>query len=134
MRASAQRSCLLRPSTPVTLKSTTRELRVRRPAWTSVNCRPTDRRGYRRGLLISVDTGEFIPRDMMTNLTVDTFGNRFEVAFAEWHKLRTYSLIPGECDAPTRASAFNKAISDAIHGAVKSAMLQKQCESEVKAV
>ncbi|ETL42904.1 hypothetical protein L916_06421 [Phytophthora nicotianae] len=66
---------------------------------------------------ISVDTGEMIPRDMMMKLTVDRFGNRFKPQYAVWRKLRTYTLIPGTCSAPTRASVFNVAISHAIRDA-----------------
>ncbi|KUF79212.1 voltage-gated potassium channel subunit beta [Phytophthora nicotianae] len=58
-----------------------------------------------------------IPRDMMMKLTVDRFGNRFKPQYAVWRKLRTYTLIPGTCSAPTRASVVNVAISHAIRDA-----------------
>ncbi|KAF1777671.1 hypothetical protein GQ600_19700 [Phytophthora cactorum] len=35
--------------------------------------------------------------------------------YAKWRKLRTYNLIPGACSVPTRASAFNSALTGIIH-------------------
>ncbi|ETI30907.1 hypothetical protein F443_22031 [Phytophthora nicotianae P1569] len=79
---------------------------------------------------ISVDTGEVIPRDLMVKLSIDRFGNRFKPAYAIWRKLRSYTLIPGQCAAPTRSSAFSKALPVIIPTAIESAMRGGRAECE----
>ncbi|KAF4043553.1 hypothetical protein GN244_ATG04164 [Phytophthora infestans] len=68
---------------------------------------------------IVVDTGELVSRHMMLKISVDRFGNRFKPANALWRRcLRSNTLIPGQCLATARSSAFINALSGIIQGAV----------------
>ncbi|ETN09852.1 hypothetical protein PPTG_22845 [Phytophthora nicotianae INRA-310] len=75
---------------------------------------------------IDVDTKELVPRDMMMRLTVDRYGNRFKPVYVIWRKLRTYTLVPQQCNAPTRSSILHTAITKAFNEAFASTMRQQR--------
>lgn len=56
---------------------------------------------------IGIDNGELIPLTIMIKRRIDRFGNQVEAGSALWRKLRTFSLVAGSREAPTRVSLFN---------------------------
>ncbi|POM76230.1 Set domain containing hypothetical protein [Phytophthora palmivora] len=63
---------------------------------------------------IAVDTGEVIPRDMMLKRVATVSGDPVDAGAGLWRKLRTFQLVTSTFSAPSRASALNKALSDAV--------------------
>ncbi|KAG6950179.1 hypothetical protein JG688_00014276, partial [Phytophthora aleatoria] len=78
-----------------------------------------DPRGHRTSVVLRIDQDN----DAEYPISVDS-GER---------KLRTYSLIPGQCVAPTRSSAFNLALPASIRSAIEATMREhrRRCEDIV---
>jgi hypothetical protein len=87
-----------------------------------------DHRGHRRTVVsrvdgdanadfpISVDTGEVVPKDMMIKQIKERSG---KPDAGLWRKLRSFELVPGTFEVPSRASALNKALAGAVAAAVE---------------
>ncbi|POM58928.1 Hypothetical protein PHPALM_36363 [Phytophthora palmivora] len=90
-------------------------------------------RGYREAVVLGVntspdaskaltlDSGDIIAPTMMLKRIVNCSGRRIAEGKALWRKLRTFKLVAGVYDAPTRASAFNQAIKVAVRQAFAAA-------------
>ncbi|KAK1942004.1 Histone-lysine N-methyltransferase [Phytophthora citrophthora] len=92
-----------------------------------------DPQGYREAVVLGVntsagattaltlDTGDIITPTMMLKRIVGCSGRRIAEVKALWRKLRTFQLVAGAHDAPTRASTFNRAIEGAVRQAFAAA-------------
>ncbi|GMF43357.1 unnamed protein product [Phytophthora fragariaefolia] len=88
-----------------------------------------DPRGYREAVVLGIDSsagastaltldsGEILAHTMMVKRIMESSGRRIAAEKGLWRKLRTYRLVAGVHGAPTRASAFNRAIEGAVRQA-----------------
>ncbi|ETN01368.1 hypothetical protein PPTG_17167 [Phytophthora nicotianae INRA-310] len=67
----------------------------------------------------TLDTGDVIPRHIMTKRVADRFGKPFAPEATKWRKIRTYQLTNGSVDAPSRSSAFRKALEAAVDASIE---------------
>jgi hypothetical protein len=65
---------------------------------------------------IAVDTKEVMPKAMMLKRLKERSG---KPVAGLWRKLRSFELVPGTFEAPSRASALNKALTGAVAAAVE---------------
>uniref|UniRef100_H3H669 SET domain-containing protein n=1 Tax=Phytophthora ramorum TaxID=164328 RepID=H3H669_PHYRM len=89
--------------------------------------------GYREAIVLKVDadpgvakpldldSSDIISSTQMLKRLVDRWGNAIVEGGALWRKLRTFTLVPGEHEAPTRASTFNRAMQEAVRQAFAAA-------------
>ncbi|ETP33036.1 hypothetical protein F442_18371, partial [Phytophthora nicotianae P10297] len=68
---------------------------------------------------LTLDTGDVIPRHIMTKRVADRFGKPFAPEATKWRKIRTYQLTNGSVDAPSRSSAFRKALEAAVDASIE---------------
>jgi hypothetical protein len=98
--------------------------------------------GYREAVVLKVDTSpgadkqldldssDIIAPTQMLKRLVDHSGRRIAEGRALWRKLRSFTLVPGQHDAPTQASAFNRAVQDAVREAFTAAHRAEHSPSE----
>ncbi|KAE9014316.1 hypothetical protein PR003_g14359 [Phytophthora rubi] len=60
----------------------------------------------------------------MIKRRIDRFGNQVEAGSALWRKLRTFSLVAGSWEAPTRTSLFNVSLQGEIDASVDATIRQ----------
>jgi hypothetical protein len=98
--------------------------------------------GYREAIVLKVDTSpgadkqldldssDIIAPTQMLKRLVDQSGRRIAEGRALWRKLRSFMLVPGQHDAPTQASAFSRAIQEAVRGAYAAVRRAERSPSE----
>lgn len=79
---------------------------------------------------IRIATGELISRYSLIKRVSDRFGNAFREGYALWRKLRSFKLIAGSIDAPSRANLFSEALPGIIEGAMEQAMRTYRAEDD----
>ncbi|OWZ07865.1 hypothetical protein PHMEG_00019680 [Phytophthora megakarya] len=101
-----------------------------------------DARGYRKTIVLRVDagneedrqldmdSGEMMSHTMILRRVKHHTGRRVPVGEAKWRKLRTFTLVDGTHEAPTRSSTFNEAVRRAIDAACMSVSAPCDHESE----
>ncbi|KAE8908858.1 hypothetical protein PF005_g26373 [Phytophthora fragariae] len=92
-----------------------------------------DPKGYREVVILSVDdtagastaikldTGDIIAPTITLKRLIARSGQRIAQVMGLWRKLRTYRLVAGAHEAPTRSSVFNRAMQEAVRQAFATA-------------